>query len=85
MAFYPDYAKHGAKKGDYKYDFSYKVKITAKHRITRLSLPENGEVVCKNEGGTEVTVICNRRSRHINLFYRTKDMMAPNLVYAENP
>jgi len=23
MAFYPDYSKHGARKGDYKYDFSY--------------------------------------------------------------
>lgn len=55
------------------------------HKITRLSLPENGEVVSKNEAGTEVTVRCNRRSRHINLFYRTKDMMTPNLVYAENP
>jgi len=47
-------------------------------------MPEFGEVVEQNDAGTEVTVSCNRRSRQINLFYRTKDMMAPNLVYAEN-
>ena len=45
VAFYPDYAKHGVKKTDYYYEFSYEVRIQAKSKIVRLSLPEHGEIV----------------------------------------
>jgi len=45
MAFYPDYSKHGAKKGELSYDFNYEVKIQTKGKITNLSLPQHGEVI----------------------------------------
>ena len=39
MAFYPDYSKHGARKGDYPIDFNYQVHLQTKSPISSLSLP----------------------------------------------
>ena len=48
-------------------------------------MPENAEVVNKNDENTQITVICQETSRNMSLYYRTADMMIPQLYYAESP
>ena len=44
VAFFPDYSKHEVGKNDYNYEFSYEMRIQAKSKITRLSLPQFAEI-----------------------------------------
>ena len=85
MAFYPDYTKHGVLQEDFVYDFSYKVNITAQGPITSLSMPEMAEVTYKNETKTYITIECPEPCRSMDLYYRTGDMLLPQLSYAETP
>ena len=85
MAFYPDYKKHGVEPADYVYEFSYKVNITAQGPISSLSLPEMAEVTYKNENKTYMTIECPEPCRSMDLYYRTGDMLLPQLNYAETP
>ena len=86
QAFYPNYRKHGANSDeDFAYRFSYDVSIEAQSRISEISIPENAEIVEKNSTNTSIRIQCNETSRSVDLYYRTADMMAPQLFYAEDP
>ena len=86
VAFYPDYKKHGVKqKNAFVYEFSYNVRIHAKHRVVSLSVPENAEITPQNEGRTEMLVSCSQPSRTVDLYYKDADMLIPSLHYARVP
>ena len=85
-AFYPDYRRHGiVQKGEFSYQFNYEVSIVAETPITSLSLPEHAEVAERDDNGQRVVVRSNHPNRQIDLFYRTADMMVPQLLYAMSP
>ena len=85
MAFYPDYSKQGVDANDFNYEFTYKVKIVAKGTISSLCLPSTAEVTHKNETKSEITIECPEPGRNMDLYYRTADMLIPELLYAETP
>lgn len=84
-AFFPDYKKHGVKElGAYPYDFSYEVNILSDTRIANISLPGNAVIAEKNEERTDILIRSALASRSVDLFYRTADMLVPQLHYAES-
>ena len=83
MAFYPDYSKFGVDVANFAYEFTYAIKIIAKGTITSLSLPTSAEVTNKNDDKTEITIECPEPSRSMDLYYRTADMLVPELLYTE--
>jgi len=83
-SFFPDYKKHGvASKDAYQYDFSYEVRILAEGSVANLSLPANAEVAEQNEANTNVLIRATEVKRSVDLFYRTRDMMVPELRFAK--
>ena len=84
ISFFPDYSKHGLQKTDFNYEFSYEAHIQAKNKITSISLPQFAQITEQNETGTEIKIQCNRRGRQMALYYKTKDMLSPQLYYVEN-
>ena len=82
-AFYPDYSKFGVDVSNFAYDFTYAINIIAKGTITSLSVPASAAVTNRSEDRTEVTIECPRPSRRMDLYYRTADMLVPELFYAE--
>ena len=87
VAFYPDYRRHGARSNnDFVYEFSYEVEIVAEgSHISNLSLPEHAEITDKDETNRRIKVKSQRVSRTIELYYRTADMLMPQLLYAVSP
>ena len=83
MAFYPDYRKFGVDVSNFAYEFNYAIKIIAKGTITSLSLPNSAEVTSRNDDKTEITIECLEPSRNMDLYYRTADMLVPELLYTE--
>ena len=83
MAFYPDYSKFRVDTSKFAYEFNYTIKIVAEGRITSLSLPSSAEVTNRNDEKTEVTIECPEPSRSMDLYYRTADMLIPELLYSE--
>ena len=83
-AFFPDYKKHGVKDKDaYLYEFASETRILSTGRVCNLSIPEEAEIVEKNEYRTEITVRSNKAGRSNDFYYRTVDMMIPTLRYAK--
>ena len=58
--------------------------IASQSKISNLSVPEGAEVTNTSEDGTLVQVRSGQRSRKINFYWRTRDMMKPHLLYAKN-
>lgn len=59
VAFYPDYRKHGIRQADqFVYEFKYEVCIAAEFPISNLSIPENAEIVDKNDANTQIKIQC---------------------------
>ena len=57
VAFYPDYRKHGVRRADqFIYEFAYEVQIATESRISGLSIPENAEIIEKNNANTLIKV-----------------------------
>ena len=48
-----------------------------------MSIPEEAEIVEKNEFGTDITVRSSKAGRSNDFYYRTVDMMIPTLRYAK--
>ena len=48
-----------------------------------MSIPEEAEIVEKNEFRTDITVRSSKASRSNDFYYRTVDMMIPTLRYAK--
>ena len=44
-SFYPDYAKMGAKKGEYNFEFNCAMRVQSQTAISKVSLPEYAEIV----------------------------------------
>ena len=86
LAFYPDYAKHGLKRdsGLEAYEFKYEVQIESQTPISHVSVPKNALITQKNDDRTSVKVECAKAGRNVSLYYRTADMLVPELVYAES-
>ena len=87
-SFCPDYKKHGINgKGaaKFNYEFAYEVKILCDNRISNLSIPANSAIVAQNDERTEITIRSSQPSRTMDLFYRTYDMVVPQLLYARSP
>ena len=82
-AFYPDYKKHGVKDlSAFQFDYNYEVKILSTGPISNLSLPKFAEITEQNEGKTEITIQSTQAHRSVDLYYRTVDMLEPQLQYA---
>ena len=84
MAFYPDYSKYGVDLNKFAYEFTYTIKVVAKSPITSLSLPTSAEVTSKKDDQTEITIECLQPNRNMDLYFRTADMLVPELFYAES-
>lgn len=85
-AFYPDYKKHGIKSKDrFSYKFSYQVSLSADRSITSLSIPSNAQVIEQDQASTRFLIRTTQPGRTIDLFYRTSDMLYPELKFAKNP
>ena len=82
-AFYPDYSKFGIDVSNFAYDFTYAINIVAKGTITSLSLPASAVVTSRSDDKTGITIECPRPSRKMDLYYRTADMLVPELLYTE--
>jgi len=85
-AYFPDYKKYGVKdKEAYAYTFSYEVRIVSDTRIANVSMPANAQLVEQNDEKTNILMRCDQPGRSVDLFYRTADMLIPQLIYAQNP
>ena len=83
-AFFPDYKKHGIKeKGAFAYEFSSQVRVISEGSICNLSIPDEADVTEKNENKTDLTIESKSAGRAFEIFYRTTDMMIPQLQYAK--
>ena len=79
-AFYPDYKKHGVKDlSAFYFDYNYEVRILSTRRISNLSLPKFAEITEQNEDKTDITIRSSQVHRSVDLFYRTADMLEPQL------
>ena len=83
-SFFPDYTKHGLSKEEAGYDFKLTGKIATKTMIMFLSTPANTETT-KESDGCVVSFTNMQPERRLDFYFRTFDMMAMNLVYAESP
>ena len=59
--------------------------VTEGGHISNLSVPEHAEVTDKDEKNTRITVKSQRVSRTVEFYYRTADMLIPQLLYAVSP
>ena len=86
IAFYPDYRRHGVRDASqFVYEFAYEVTIVSETQICNLSIPDQAEIAEKDETNTRIVVRCTSPSRQIDLYYRTADMLVPQLLYAKSP
>ena len=85
MAYFPDYSRHGLTADAFPYEFSYSVNLISNSKIQNLSIPESAAITSKNETNTEICIQSETRSRKVNFYWRTRDMMSPNLLFAKNP
>lgn len=78
VAYYPDYSKHvknGDKNDPFVVDFSYEVRVLSETGIVNVSIPKHAEIVEQDK--LSLSVRCMRRSRSIELYYMTVDMVRP--------
>ena len=80
-AFYPDYKKHGIQDQNmYAYSFDYEVRILSENsHISNLILPKHAVITSQNDNKTDITVRSEQVHRTVDLYYRTSDMMIPQL------
>ena len=69
----------------YPYEFDYEVRIISQGRISTISLPNNASIVAQNDAKTELIVHSEVPDRTYELYYRTSDMLIPQLTYALSP
>ena len=48
-------------------------------------MPSTAKVTHNNDEKTELTMECDEPSPNMDLYYRTADMLSPELIYAETP
>mmetsp|Transcript_22750 Transcript_22750/g.26742 ORF Transcript_22750/g.26742 Transcript_22750/m.26742 type:complete len:91 (+) Transcript_22750:418-690(+) len=85
MAYFPDYKRHGVDgSAASNYSFDYEVMILSDHAVTGLFLPENTQLVEKDESSRRLKICATQPGRSMELFYRTYDMQIPSLIYAES-
>ena len=89
QAFYPDYVRHGMSDEDdsmpmYSYDFDYEVVIVSSSSVSNLSIPE-GAITKEDKNRTRISVTGSKGARSLDFYYRTIDMMFPQLQYAKYP
>ena len=58
--------------------------ICSKTPITHVSVPKNSRITEKNDNRTSIKAECTRPGRNVSLYYRTADMLVPELFYAES-
>ena len=58
------------------------MRILSAGRISNLSLPKFAEITDQNEGKTDITIRSTQAHRSVDLYYRTVDMLEPQLQYA---
>lgn len=87
-SFLPDYGRHNLveseKANHFPYDFRYKFSVLAADPITYISAPA-GAVTAFNSERTQATVTGSQIGRSLRLFYRSRNMLVPRLMYEENP
>lgn len=86
-AFYPDYRRHGVRNpAEFAYEFNYEVRIIAESsHVSSLSLPQTAEIVEQSEKKDNILIRSAQTGRQFDLFFKTADMMVPQLLYAEHP
>ena len=81
-SFFPNYRKFGMRGEPYPYEFNYEARIISDGRITQLSIPKNARMAEWNEERTNILIRSMQPHRTCDLYYRTSDMMTPQLLYA---
>ena len=84
-SFFPEYKSQGGVDEKYPYEFDYEVRIISQGRISTVSLPNNASIVAQNDEKTELIVHSEVPDRTYELYYRTSDMLVPQLTYALSP
>ena len=52
--------------------------------LSNLSVPEHAEIINPTEADSMCEIRSSTKSRKINFYWRTRDMMKPHLLYAKN-
>ena len=86
MALYPDYSRHQADNtGAYEYEFGYRLKFGCRlDMLSNLSVPEHAEVLEATSDKPMCEIYGCTKSRNINFYWRSRDMMKPHLLYARD-
>ena len=85
VSFYPNYLNHGVTDEKiFGYEFGYEVVICSDSSISFISVPKGGTVQ-ENEDRTRITAVGSQRGRSLDFYYRTYDMMIPQLMFAKQP
>ena len=79
-AFFPDYKKLGLE--GHVYDFAYEISIISESPITNLSMPANAIISEQNDSKTNLKIRSTQPGRKMDVYYRTADMLVPQLQYA---
>ena len=85
LGFIPDYSLHEVPADAFPYTFKYRVFIESASRLRSVIVPENASVTEKSDDLKKVVVECDRRSSQVKLFWRSQEMLKPQLLYAEHP
>ena len=78
------YSEIKAKKDALPYEFRCEIKIIAGDQITYLSAP-SGSVTKFSANKTEATIKGEEIGKLLRVFYRSRSMQIPRLLYEENP
>ena len=88
-ALFPDYKKHDVRNKEQveslqsTYAINYEFRIASSQRITYLSVPK-GVASEFNQDRTQATVRGNKTARSLKFFYRTAQMLRPQLLFEES-
>ena len=80
QSFYPNYGKKGEK--EVGYEFLLKASVNCESRIAYLSLPDGSESDILNEG-KQITFQTEKKSKVMSIYFRTEEMLSPQIHYAE--
>ena len=84
VAFYPNYSRFGfGDLGRYPYKFAYAITVESIEGITMLSAPGGAEVEYESTG-RYATIFNDEPDRSIQVFFRSNDMLRPQLIAAQS-
>ena len=84
VALYPNYSRFGfGDLGRYPYKFAYAITVETIEGITMLSAPSGAEIEYETSGRF-ATIFNDEPDRSIQVFFRSNDMLKPQIILATN-